>query len=79
MPVAGHCHTRREDGEEQIIMSDCATQVSTLARDERGATATEYGLLAAFVALIIVAGVTVFGENLNTYYGDLATWIGTVI
>lgn len=46
-------------------------------RDEKGATATEYGLLVGLIALIIVAGVTLFGENLNTFFNDLATTVGT--
>ena len=48
-------------------------------RDEQGATATEYGLLVGFIALIIVAGVGFFGESLDGYFTGLATWLGTVI
>jgi pilus assembly protein Flp/PilA len=47
-----------------------------LGRDqEEGATATEYGLLVGLIALIIVAGVGLFGSNLNTFFNGLA---GTV-
>ncbi|WP_210502493.1 Flp family type IVb pilin [Nocardioides xinjiangensis] len=49
------------------------------ARDERGATATEYGLLVGFAAIAIVAGVGFFGESLNTYFDGLATWLTTVM
>jgi len=48
-------------------------------RDERGATATEYGLLVGFIAIIIVAGVGFFGESLNTYFNGLGTWLAAVI
>lgn len=48
-------------------------------RDERGATATEYGLLVGFIAIVIVTGVGLFGEALDSYFGDLATWLTTVI
>ncbi|MBT2532072.1 Flp family type IVb pilin [Arthrobacter sp. ISL-48] len=44
---------------------------------EKGATATEYSLLVAFIALIIVAGVTLFGNALNTWFTSLATKVGT--
>jgi pilus assembly protein Flp/PilA len=37
-----------------------------LARAERGATAIEYGLLAALVALVILAGVGAVGDAANT-------------
>lgn len=48
-------------------------------RDERGATATEYGLLVGFIALVIVAGVGVFGTALATHFTGLATWLASVI
>ena len=48
-------------------------------RNERGATATEYGLLVGFIAIAIVVGVGVFGEALNTYFDGLATWLADTI
>lgn len=41
-------------------------------RSERGATATEYGLLVGLIALIIVVGVGLFGRNLNSFFNRLA-------
>lgn len=32
-----------------------------LQRDERGATAVEYGLMVAMIAIVIIGAVTVFG------------------
>ena len=49
------------------------------ARDERGATATEYGLLVGFIAIAIVGGVGAFGGGLDTYFTGLATWLASVI
>ncbi len=46
-----------------------------LASDE-GATAAEYGLLVALIALIIVVGVGLFGEALNTFFSGLADTVG---
>ena len=47
------------------------------ARDtERGATATEYALLVAFIALVIVAGVTLFGSQLNDFFSGLGAQVG---
>ena len=48
-------------------------------RDERGATATEYGLLIGFIAIALVLGVGLFGSALGGYFNTLATWIATVI
>lgn len=48
-------------------------------RTERGATATEYGLMVGFIAMVIVVGVALFGTALNALYDGFATWIGIVI
>jgi pilus assembly protein Flp/PilA len=45
-------------------------------REDRGATATEYALLVAFIAIAIIAGVTAFGQELNTFFTGLGTQIG---
>ncbi|KQY64912.1 pilus assembly protein [Nocardioides sp. Root140] len=45
-------------------------------RDEKGATATEYGLLVTFIALLIIAGVTLFGQGLNDFFTRLSTKVG---
>jgi pilus assembly protein Flp/PilA len=38
-------------------------------RDEKGATAIEYGLIAAVLSLAIIAGFTVFSNQLQTMLG----------
>ena len=42
-------------------------------RDERGATAVEYGLMVALIAVVIIAAVTTLGTNLNTKFDSVAT------
>ena len=44
-------------------------------RDERGATAVEYGLMVALIAAVIIAGVTLLGENLQTLFDGVANKI----
>ena len=44
---------------------------------EKGATATEYSLLVAFIALLIIIGVTAFGTALNTWFSSLGSRVGT--
>lgn len=41
-------------------------------RNEKGATATEYGLLVGLIALIIVAGVGAFGGALDAFFNKLS-------
>lgn len=43
-----------------------------LQKDESGATAIEYGLIAGFVAIAIVAALTALGGSLNTVYNNVA-------
>jgi len=41
-------------------------------KDESGATAIEYGLIAALVAAVIITGVTLLGGNLETVFDGVA-------
>jgi pilus assembly protein Flp/PilA len=42
---------------------------------EKGATATEYSLLVAFIAFAIIIGVGAFGTALNSWFSDLGTTV----
>ncbi|WP_018760413.1 MULTISPECIES: Flp family type IVb pilin [Micrococcaceae] len=55
------------------FVAGCKERISS----EKGATATEYSLLVAFIALIIIIGVTAFGTALNTWFTSLGTTVGT--
>jgi pilus assembly protein Flp/PilA len=44
------------------------TLVSRFAKDESGATAIEYGLIAAGISVAIIAVVQGLGTNLNTQF-----------
>jgi pilus assembly protein Flp/PilA len=43
------------------------------ATDKKGATAIEYGLIAALIAVVVITGLTAVGTNLNTMLGSVAT------
>lgn len=47
------------------------TRIAEL-RNERGASAVEYGLLVALIAVIIIAAVTLLGGNLRDVFNDVA-------
>lgn len=47
--------------------------------EQRGATATEYSILAGFIALVIVAGIGLFGVALNSFFGFLTTGVRTAL
>ena len=42
-------------------------------RDESGATAIEYGLIAALIAVVIITAVTTVGTNLSGTFNAVAT------
>lgn len=47
--------------------------ISRFVRDESGATAIEYGLIAALIAVVIITGVTAVGTKLSTTFNTLST------
>jgi pilus assembly protein Flp/PilA len=46
--------------------------VARFVKDESGATAIEYGLIAALVGVVIVTGLTLLGTELNLLFTDVA-------
>ncbi|HVW55285.1 MAG TPA: Flp family type IVb pilin [Rhizobiaceae bacterium] len=47
--------------------------VTRFVKDESGATAIEYGLIAALIAIAIIAGARALGSALNTKFTSIAT------
>lgn len=50
--------------------------MSTIARfldDEGGATAIEYGLIAALIAVVIIGALSTIGTNLNSSFTKIGT------
>jgi pilus assembly protein Flp/PilA len=45
---------------------------SRFVRDESGATAIEYGLIAALIAVVIITAVTTVGTNLTSTFNTVA-------
>jgi len=46
---------------------------SRFVRDESGATAIEYGLIAALIAVVVITALTSIGTNLKTDFTSVAT------
>ena len=44
--------------------------------DKSGATAIEYGLIAALVSVVIITAITLLGDNLSATFGSIATSLG---
>ena len=45
--------------------------VTRFVRDESGATAIEYGLIAALIAVVIITAVTTVGTNLSGKFNNI--------
>lgn len=54
-------------------MSFIRTTLRKLARDEKGATAIEYGLIAALIAVVCIAGLSAVGSSLTNTLETVST------
>ncbi len=48
-------------------------KIFAFAKDESGATAIEYGLIAALIAVVLAVGAGILGQDLNTLFNNIAT------
>jgi len=54
-------------------MTKLIAKIQSYRFDERGATAIEYGLIAAGIAVAISVAVFAFGDDLSTLFTDMST------
>ena len=47
--------------------------LKTLARDELGATAIEYALIASLIAVAIIVSITVLGSQLQNTFNEVSS------
>jgi len=47
--------------------------INKMIRDEEGATAIEYGLIAALIAVAAISAMTTLGENLSNTFSTVST------
>jgi pilus assembly protein Flp/PilA len=56
-----------------------ATIQSRLVRDEKGATAVEYGLIVGLIAVVIIVAVGALGGVLSGFFTDIVTELGGTV
>ena len=62
----------------QVIAAYVMSHLASLRRDdERGATAVEYGLMVALIAVVIIGAVQVLGNNTSTKFSKVGSAIGS--
>ena len=62
--------------EEEITMLKC---FKLFCDDESGATAIEYGLIAALVSVAAIGALTTMGDSLNTMFGTVSNSMNTAV
>lgn len=55
------------------------TTLRKMVKNNKGATAIEYGLIAALIAVAAIAGMNKLGGSLNSAFGSLGTKLDTNI
>jgi pilus assembly protein Flp/PilA len=50
-----------------------------LFKEEKGATAVEYGIMVALIAVVIIAAITVLGTEINEAFTDIVTKLGGTV
>ncbi|WP_198970035.1 Flp family type IVb pilin [Xylophilus sp. ASV27] len=56
-----------------------STFISDLLRDEEGATAIEYALIAGLIAVALVASLTALGTDLSTFFKGIGDKLKTLV
>lgn len=55
------------------MLTNIITTLRTLRHDDKGATAIEYGLIAALVGVVLMAGLGTLAGGLNALFARIAT------
>ena len=50
-------------------------KIKNFLKDEEGATAVEYGLMVALIAVVIIGAVTLLGQSTSDKFGEVETAI----
>ena len=58
------------------LSSFVTTAADRLKREEKGATAVEYGLMVGLIAVVIIGAVTLLGGELKGMFNDIVTGLG---
>jgi pilus assembly protein Flp/PilA len=58
-------------------MKSVVIGIRRFLREEEGANAVEYSLLAGLIAIAIVAGAGLLGTNINTFLNNVAACVAT--
>ncbi len=52
--------------------------INRFRRDERGVVYVEYALLITVIALVVITGAGLLGNDINDLFNGIATYIGAI-
>ncbi len=55
------------------------TKLMLFLKDDSGATAIEYGLIAALVSVAAIGALTAMGQSLNAMFGTVSSALNTAV
>jgi len=58
-------------------MRSAKALLARFMKDESGATAIEYGLIAALIAAVLIAALTAIGTNLNVTFTNISSSVSS--
>ena len=61
---------------EQKELTVMTKFINRFAKNESGATAIEYGLIAALIAVVLITVLQLVGTNLDAKFNEVATALG---
>jgi pilus assembly protein Flp/PilA len=56
-----------------MVETNMSNLILRFVRDNSGATAIEYGLIAALIAVVIITAITAVGTSLSTTFHNVAS------
>ena len=51
--------------------------LNKIRKNESGATAIEYGLIAALIAVVLISSLQLLGNNIKSSFGSISNAVGT--
>jgi pilus assembly protein Flp/PilA len=75
MGATAGAHQLSDAGSGRSAHSDVARPALRFWRDEFGATAIEYALIAGFIAIVIVTAVTSVGASVTSIFNSIAPYV----
>ena len=65
------------ENKNMLLLSKFIKKIKNLKKNKSGATAIEYGLIAALVSVVLIGALTTLGTNIRSTFNTVASSIGS--